>query len=562
MNWNCRGLFNNNLHSLGFFLNIISTFNLDFVFLSETKAQVSFLEPFFNRLGLQGCTGMNSVNSKRGLFLCWSRRVAVSIMVVDVNFICCKIADMAGNEYFMLFVQGSPYLPHRDSTWNHITDLISKNPGRWILIGDFNQVENHDQKLGGSDILRGANNFREWKLHNRLIDIPFHGVDFTWTNNRKEKEAIYERLDKAFCNLQWRDNFPQAEVWNLPILISDHSPIILHPSGASSDKKKRQYRLDAWSLNHEEVNSIIEKQWSFQHQGSSAFILQRKIQNSLREIRKWCLNYKNSNRIDWRDINDRLTKHQSQIQSLNQADEDQNMRREITEELQEKTTYWRQRAKSRWDDHGDKTSKFFYRCVKRKKSRNGIRAIKDDSGNWISDKSSIHKHFVENFEQLFWKKPNTSEPISPNDPFLSCLPTHSEDHISYLNLPFSNQEIKAACFSSKPLKFPGPDGTPPIFFQKNWRLVGPDVIRSVNGFLSSGFLLKEKNKTFITLIPKKRQTTRIQRLQTYQPLQYFLQNHFQDACQQTEEYSWRCGRQIPECLHARQTNDGQLPHFS
>lgn len=48
-----------------------------------------------------------------------------------------------------------------------------------------------------------------------------------------------------------------------------------------------------------------------------------------------------------------------------------------------------------------------------------------------------------------------------------------------------------------------PDGTPPIFFQHNWDLLGPDVIRSVNSFLHSGFILKEQNKTFITLIPKK-----------------------------------------------------------
>ena len=83
------------------------------------------------------------------------------------------------------------------------------------------------------------------------------------------------------------------------------------------------------------------------------------------------------------------------------------------------------------------------------------------------------------------------------------MATLSQYHIDLLGKPFSNEEIKAACFSPKPLKSPGLDGTPPVFFQQNWDIVGLDVIKSVNSFLSSGYLLKEQNRTFITLIPKK-----------------------------------------------------------
>ena len=196
---------------------------------------------------------------------------------------------MAGNEYFMLFVYGSPYLADRDSVWSQITDVMERNKGRWVLLGDFNQVENHDQKLGGSNILRGASKFRNWKLQNLLIDIPFHGVKYTWTNNRKDNEVIYEGIDKVFSNNQWRDLFPDAQVWNLPIVISDHSPIILITTEAQGKKMKRPYRLDAWSLKHPEVTTIIQNQWASFHQGSSAHILQRKIQNTLREIRTWSL---------------------------------------------------------------------------------------------------------------------------------------------------------------------------------------------------------------------------------------------------------------------------------
>ena len=98
---------------------------------------------------------------------------------------------------------------------------------------------------------------------------------------------------------------------------------------------------------------------------------------------------------------------------------------------------------------------------------------------------------------------NDEQRFQEDDPLLLPVTTLSQSHIDLLNTPFTSQDIKKAYFSSKPLKSPGPDGTPPFFFQHNWDLVGADVIRSVKAFLHSGFILKEQNKTFITLIPKK-----------------------------------------------------------
>ena len=175
---------------------------------------------------------------------------------------------------------------------------MENNKGKWLLIGDFNQVENNNQKLGGSLVIRGATQFLDWKLINHLLDIPYHGVNYTWTNNRSNSAAIYERLDKAFCNSEWMDNFPDAEVWNLPILLSDHSPLILQLRKQSIGKRKRPYRLDAWSLHHPEVCEITKKDWEGIHEGSPAFVLQRKIQSSLRSIRGWCLSFKKAHNIN------------------------------------------------------------------------------------------------------------------------------------------------------------------------------------------------------------------------------------------------------------------------
>ena len=67
---------------------------------------------------------------------------------------------------------------------------------------------------------------------------------------------------------------------------------------------------------------------------------------------------------------------------------------------------------------------------------------------------------------------------------------------------FSREEVELALKQMAPLKAPGPDGMPPIFFQKFWNTVGDDVVEAVLSCLNSGTILPGLNHTFITLIPK------------------------------------------------------------
>ena len=67
---------------------------------------------------------------------------------------------------------------------------------------------------------------------------------------------------------------------------------------------------------------------------------------------------------------------------------------------------------------------------------------------------------------------------------------------------FSENEVHVALNQMAPLKAPGTDGMPPIFYQHYWDLVGKDITQSVVSFLNSTSLSKHINHTFITLIPK------------------------------------------------------------
>ena len=53
-----------------------------------------------------------------------------------------------------------------------------------------------------------------------------------------------------------------------------------------------------------------------------------------------------------------------------------------------------------------------------------------------------------------------------------------------------------------PLKAPGPNGMPPIFFQHCWSNIGDDVVKAVLSCLNSNRISSSLNHTFIALIPK------------------------------------------------------------
>jgi len=67
---------------------------------------------------------------------------------------------------------------------------------------------------------------------------------------------------------------------------------------------------------------------------------------------------------------------------------------------------------------------------------------------------------------------------------------------------FSEEEILEAIGSCESTKSLGPDDFNFHFIKSNWEIVGPNIIRTVYGFKSNGYIPHGCNASFITLIPK------------------------------------------------------------
>ena len=158
----------------------------------------------------------------------------------------------------------------------------------------------------------------------------------------------------------------------------------------------------------------------------------------------------------------------------------------------------KQKSRELWLKEGDRNSKFFHASTLIRRRRNNILEIKLENGERIYGREDIGKYFEEHFNELY----STSNPSFPVDlENLIELSISAAKNTKLLKIP-SEEEIQRTIFKMNPLKALGPDDMPGLFFKKFWHIVRIQLIQTVQNFFRDGWLLKDMNKTFITLIPK------------------------------------------------------------
>lgn len=94
-----------------------------------------------------------------------------------------------------------------------------------------------------------------------LMDIGSRGCAFTWVNNRDGEDVVKERLDRVLCTMEWRLTYPETEVFALPALGSDHSPILL-PTEVTPAKRRKAFTFKAFWLQDKDCRTVIADSWA------------------------------------------------------------------------------------------------------------------------------------------------------------------------------------------------------------------------------------------------------------------------------------------------------------
>ena len=174
------------------------------------------------------------------------------------------------------------------------------------------------------------------------------------------------------------------------------------------------------------------------------------------------------------------------------------LKAEIHVLMDKETRMWSQRSRVLWLKHGDSNSKFFHNKATQRFRKNSILGIEDKRGNWQEQPEAIGDTIVEYIAELFTTRNSVIE-----EGYLSFVPRLVTDEINeQLMGEFREEEIQEALDQMAPLKAPGPDGMPPLFYQHFWGIMNREVTSTILAWLNSGKLPYPINHTFVTLIPK------------------------------------------------------------
>ncbi|XP_074315728.1 uncharacterized protein LOC141651938 [Silene latifolia] len=196
--WNCRGFGEADDPTIPYLHQCVLKYHPLILFLQETHTNVDIASTKTHHLGYPNFFGVDSIGRSGGLLLYWDDSVDIQVISSCPRFIFCKVGIVVNQatfqDMYVMFLYGEPVFQYRSFLWDNISNQIS-GCSPFLVIGDFNQVELHSDKIGGSLTIRGQAEFTARKFHNNLVDIPFFGPRFTWMNGQLANHSSSSLLD-------------------------------------------------------------------------------------------------------------------------------------------------------------------------------------------------------------------------------------------------------------------------------------------------------------------------------------------------------------------------------
>ncbi|XP_026438542.1 uncharacterized protein LOC113337068 [Papaver somniferum] len=133
---------------------------------------------------------------------------------------------------------------------------------------------------------------------------------------------------------------------------------------------------------------------------------------------------------------------------------------------------------------------------------NNIDSLKDHNNNWMHTREEISQYLTSHFKDI-----STSTDINMDDSLFMLIPSIiTEADNSMLTRILSHQEIHDTVKSTENWSAPGPKGFQEGFYKIQWSIIGEDICQMIKRFFETKHIPKQINKTYISLIPKKKKS--------------------------------------------------------
>nr|XP_048317975.1 uncharacterized protein LOC125418473 [Ziziphus jujuba var. spinosa] len=332
----------------------------------------------------------------------------------------------------------------------------------------FNDVVSQDEKCGGRRVTSKSNFYlRNFIFEVGAIYIGFSGYSYTWCNKRGGQANIRERLDRVIASPNWHITFSQAEVCHLPSIGSDHMPVQLFLKREHPVLYRPFLFIEAW-ISDPSYEKVITESWFKSYRNDQRTPIWVKINSTAKALRCWNKNCFGFCQSRLHNLETQLAQIAFLPPSRENIAHQQRIQAEIEEWSFRMELVWHQKSRELWLQAGDRNSKFFHASTVAKWKKTFITLLKEDTGDYIQ------RSITDNENAAIYRIPTA-------------------------------EEIFHTIKSMHPIKAPGPDGMPALFFQTYWHIVGADTVSMVQNAFRSATLPNSINRTFLVLIPKANQ---------------------------------------------------------
>lgn len=396
-----------------------------------------------------------------------------NLMVIEqhLQFIHCKIT-WGEETIFWTCVYGSYNSTVIREMWRELTRIGIDLQAPWLIQGDFNSVSSNEDRIGGIPINKeAASEFQNWILGLNLVEVQSSGPRFTWTNYQEGERRIYRKLDWCFSNQAFYSRKKDLVCSIVSNCISDHCGILVDIHGSKENIKSPFRFFNMW-CDHPNFFAIIERIWNTPIRGSHMYRVYCRLELLRTELK--CLNKR-----DFADISRRVSickQNLEGIRSMLLSDlfnvgmqkEEANLICQLQKLLNWEESLLKQKARCQWVHAGDQNSKFFFRLLQQRKTRNNINQLILSNGDICIDRNEIKDAIVAYFQD-FLGTSKAREGCFDRSGFHEKIVVVG-DGVLLCQMP-TGKEIKEALWSIKDNKCPGPDGFNSYFFKKTWNIL-------------------------------------------------------------------------------------------
>lgn len=489
MSWNCQGIGND--LTVRRLKEIISKTSPDILFLMETKNQEENVLKHYRNSDFSNHFLVPPVGLSGGLALSWKDSVNLEILSSSANCID-TIVEFHNKSFFVSYVYGAPQREGRAQFWENLTTLgLSRLDKAWLITGDFNDLLDNSEKIGGPLRWEGSFlSFRSFISQNGIWDLQHSGNSLSWRGTRYN-HFIQSRLDRAMSNIPWSEMFPAGRCEYLRFEGSDHRPVITY-FDANLRKKKGMFRYDRRLRDKPEIRSIVDESWSA--------AIPESVITKLSRVRTRLVEWsKEQNKLSQSLIQNTQAQLELELSApLPNTELICSLQQTLASAYRNEEHFWRQRSRIQWLNAGDRNTGYFHAITRGRRALNKFSVIEDSLGTAVFTEPQIVATITGFYRDLFTSE--STGDLSIVEEVLSARVT-AEMNACLIAIP-DYKEIKEAAFAIHADKAPGPDGFSASFYQSFWDIIGNDVSMDIRSFFETGSLHQRQNETHVRLIPK------------------------------------------------------------